>query len=404
MQNNRLISRRNLLLSALALPFVSTVFPVKMIYGQAIIHEIRAGIKDASVERLVIELSLKVNYSYFVIPNPPRLIIDIQQSQFSKAPQFLSTHHKLIKNVRFGNFDDATFRIVIDLSQPIHMNNAFYLSPSKDNLNWRLVLDIEATSEKKFIEQVQKTEKPPEPIVPEIPIKVKKPIKNANRKIIVLDAGHGGVDPGALGRIRKTKEKEITFSASLEFKKIIESDKRYKVYLVRQNDVFIKLRNRVQIARNYQADLFISLHADSHTNSSTRGLSVYTLSEKSSDKEAAALAEKENKSDIIAGLDLKEENAEVSNILIDLARRETLNYSSLFAELLIEKLQQKVSLLRRSHRFAGFAVLKSPDTPSVLVEMGYLSNRQEEALLMQSAYRKKLGLSVKEALDKYFYS
>ena len=162
------------------------------------------------------------------------------------------------------------------------------------------------------------------------------------------------------------------------------------------------LRERVKIARAHKADLFISIHADSARNKKATGLSVYTLSETASDKEAAALAERENKADVIAGLDFAEHTREVADILINLAQRETMNRSSEFASFMVEQMRKKVHLVADTHRFAGFAVLKAPDIPSVLLEMGYLSNRQEEKLLKQKEYRKKLAVSVKNAINKYF--
>lgn len=187
-----------------------------------------------------------------------------------------------------------------------------------------------------------------------------------------------------------------------ELKKILEKDSRYKVYLTRNRDVFIPLRERVRIARRYKADLFLSIHADSALNKNAKGLSVYTLSETASDKEAAALAERENKADVIAGLNFAEHSKEVSDILINLAQRETMNRSSEFANFMVQEMRKSVKLLDNTHRFAGFAVLKAPDVPAVLLEMGYLSNRTEEKLLRQESYRRKLAKSASAAIDRYF--
>ena len=187
-----------------------------------------------------------------------------------------------------------------------------------------------------------------------------------------------------------------------ELKKILDKDGRYKVYLTRNRDVFIPLRERVRIARRYKADLFLSIHADSALNKKAKGLSVYTLSETASDKEAAALAERENKADVIAGMNFAEHSKEVSDILINLAQRETMNRSSEFANFMVQEMRKSVKLLDNTHRFAGFAVLKAPDVPAVLLEMGYLSNRTEEKLLRQDNYRKKLAKSTSVAIDKYF--
>ena len=197
-------------------------------------------------------------------------------------------------------------------------------------------------------------------------------------------------------------EKDITLRTARTLKRRLERSGRYKVILTRDRDVFIRLRDRIAIARRHDADLFISLHADSIRRAGIRGLSVYTLSEKASDKEAAELADKENKADLIAGVDLSAETPEVTDILIDLAQRETMNESVRFAAELVQELRRVTTLLRRTHRFAGFAVLKAPDIPSVLIEMGFLSNRQDERALRREGYRARIADSVAQAIDRYF--
>src|SRR5690606_18852661 len=212
------------------------------------------------------------------------------------------------------------------------------------------------------------------------PIDRSEPRPEQVRRLIVIDAGHGGVDPGAIS-VTGMQEKVITLSAAKVIKEVLEKTGRYEVMLTRDRDIFLPLRQRFEIARRARADLFISLHADSFKTSDVRGASVYTLSERASDREAALLAAKENKADIIAGIDLQGEAPEVSSILIDLARRETMNYSAHFATLLVQELGEAVMLRRNTHRFAGFMVLKAPDVPSVLLEMGYLSNPQDAKAL-----------------------
>lgn len=196
--------------------------------------------------------------------------------------------------------------------------------------------------------------------------------------------------------------KKHNFGHGRELKEHLEDKYGYKVYMTRNRDIFIPLRDRVKIARRYEADLFLSIHADSAANKRASGLSVYTLSEKASDKEAAALAEKENKADIVAGLNFAEHSKEVSDILLNLAQRETLNRSSEFATFMVKEMRKSTHTLDNTHRFAGFAVLKAPDIPSVLMELGYLSNRTEEKQLQQKSYRKKLAESAGRAIDKYF--
>jgi N-acetylmuramoyl-L-alanine amidase len=219
--------------------------------------------------------------------------------------------------------------------------------------------------------------------------------------VVALDSGHGGVDPGGIGA-SGTYEKHITLAMAREIGAALEKTGRYKAVLVRDRDVFIRLRDRIAIARTAGADLFISLHADVIANKAVRGLSVYTLSEKASDEESALLADMSNKSDLIAGVDLSNKTLEVTNILIDLAQRETMNDSSRFAGHVVKQLSRETKLLNNTHRFAGFAVLKAPDVPSVLIELGFLSNVDDEAALKNRSYRDKLSQATVRAVEDYF--
>lgn len=219
--------------------------------------------------------------------------------------------------------------------------------------------------------------------------------------VVAVDPGHGGRDPGAIG-ISGIEEKQITFATARLLREELRATGRYKVVLTRSRDVFIPLRDRIAIARAAGADLFVSLHADKMPDSVVRGLSVYTLSERASDAEAAALAERENKVDLVAGIDFAGQSREVTNILIGLAQRETMNESVRFAELLTSELRSDTVLLPKAHRFAGFAVLKSPDVPSVLVELGYLSNPRDESLLRSPEHRRRVARSITRAIDAYF--
>jgi N-acetylmuramoyl-L-alanine amidase len=219
--------------------------------------------------------------------------------------------------------------------------------------------------------------------------------------LVYIDPGHGGPDPGTIGH-DGTYEKNVTLAVAQELQRQLLASGRYRVKLTRNSDRFVALRERFEMARIDHADMFISLHADSSFVGDPRGASIYTLSETSSDAEAAALATKENKADLIAGVDLSKQNVVVTSILIDLAQRETKNLSAHFAELLVEDLGGVTLLLPNSHRYAGFAVLKAPDIPSVLIELGYLSNAQDEALLLSAAHRAKLGGAMLRAIDGYF--
>jgi N-acetylmuramoyl-L-alanine amidase len=221
--------------------------------------------------------------------------------------------------------------------------------------------------------------------------------------VIAIDPGHGGKDPGTVG-INGVLEKEVTLDVARRLRTLIERTGRYEVVLTRDADVLISLRERMERARRADAALFISVHADSLGDSGFRGASVYTLSDQASDAEAARLAAKENRADVIAGTDLSAHDEVVAGILIDLAQRVTNNKSIEFADVLAGELADVTALVRNTRRFAGFVVLKSPDVPSVLLELGYLSNPTDAANLARPEYRDKLARSTVRAIDRYFAS
>lgn len=373
-------------------------------------RDVRLG-NHGEFMRVVLDVSDEVDFSLFTLADPYRIVVDLPEIEWQFRQQGIFGGGDLIQTLRYGLFQPGNSRIVLDLTRPAAVRQAFVLPPGEGS-GWRLVIDLGPTTHDAFVRaagpanrigglkwRAQPTEQAPQQAIerPEEPSDI-----IAERKpVIVLDPGHGGVDPGATG-VSGVYEKNITLAAAREFKAALEATDRYTVHLTRDRDIFLQLRERIAIARKLGADLFISIHADAIANPSVKGLSVYTLSEKASDGEAAALAEAENKADIIAGIDLSHESAEVQNILIDLAQRETMNLSSRVAEGMIANLRREVTLLRRSHRFAGFAVLKAPDVPSVLMEMGYLSNPEEERLLRTTAYRAKLAEALVRAVDGYF--
>jgi N-acetylmuramoyl-L-alanine amidase len=221
------------------------------------------------------------------------------------------------------------------------------------------------------------------------------------KPVIALDPGHGGVDPGAIG-YNGIHEKDITLATAREVRRQLEATGRYRVMMTREEDEFIPLRERVARAREADAQLFISLHADSIVGSQVRGLSIYTLSDKASDHEAESLAAKENRSDAIGGVDLSHENDQVATILIDLAQRDTRNHSRHFAGLVLHEVGHIQKLLPKPDRSAGFAVLTAADVPSVLIEMGYLSSPEDARLLTEAEHRERLATSLVHAIDGYF--
>lgn len=241
-------------------------------------------------------------------------------------------------------------------------------------------------------------------VVVAIPAAAPRPPPRDNRLVIALDAGHGGVDPGAISAVTGVYEKTITLAVARDVRRELEASGRFRVVMTRDSDVFIRLRDRVQIARTAGADLFVSIHADSlQGDQRVSGLSVYTLSEQASDREAEALAQRENRVDSIGGADLRGAGDEVLSILIDLAQRETQNASARFAQTLVRQMRAAdIPTLPQPHRFAGLAVLTAPDVPSVLVELGYLSNRDDARRLANPEQRQRLARGIASSIERFF--
>ena len=379
------------------------------ITNAAQISNLRIGQGIGSV-RIVFDADSKFNYKVFLLTSPKRLVVDTQNITVNPKIEAQKESNSFVSQIRLGTAGVDGTRIVFDLQKPVVIKKVFILPP-QSNFSWRFVIDMEVASEREFQAKVGNDNAFSRDIYSSSTASSSKSKSSSSsavasssskaKRIIVLDPGHGGVDPGAIG-VSGVYEKNITLAMARELKAELEKRSRYKVYLTRNRDIFIPLRDRVKIARRHDADLFLSIHADSARNRKATGLSVYTLSEKASDKEAAALAEKENKADIVAGLNFAEHSKEVSDILLNLAQRETLNRSSEFATFMVQEMRKSTHTLDNTHRFAGFAVLKAPDVPSVLMELGYLSNRNEERLLQQKSYRKKLAVSAAKAIDKYF--
>jgi N-acetylmuramoyl-L-alanine amidase len=304
--------------------------------------------------------------------------------------------------MRTGLFEPGTSRMVLDLGRPALVRKAFLMPPSEGKPH-RFVLDLEPAEEAAFVEQVRRSAPHPPAPPPDIePPAAAVPPRPDGRHVIVIDPGHGGVDPGAIGA-SGVYEKDIALAAAGQLAARLSASGRYHVELTRDRDIFLPLRRRVAIAHLSGAELFLSLHADSMANAKVRGSHVYSLSKNASDAEAAALAAKENKSDIIAGLDLAGYSPEVNTILLDLSQRETNNTSAEIAGRMVDEFRRSgIHALGRPHRQAGFAVLKAPDVPSVLIEMGFLSNRADEAMLASEPARAPLIDAIVRAVDRYF--
>ncbi|MDE3017187.1 MAG: N-acetylmuramoyl-L-alanine amidase [Pseudomonadota bacterium] len=316
-------------------------------------------------------------HKVFLLEHPDRLVVDVPAiSGHPHATLPPSYDGALIKSLRHGWFNPHTLRFVFDLERPIRVDNV----QVKDN-NTRLVIRISARNAMAAPEK-------------KAPRKTQKPL-------VIIDPGHGGIDPGTIGP-NGTKEKNITLMYAKALARRLLKTGRYRVKLTRGDDHYLTLRDRVALARKAEGAIFISLHADSAPEMAARGLSVYTVSEKASDAETAELAARENKSDVLAGVNLSDEGDDVAGILISLAARETKNDSARLADTLVHALGKKVHLLVNTHRFAGFAVLKAPDIPSVLIEIGFLSNPKEEKLLKSQEYRDEVTAGILAGVEAYF--
>jgi N-acetylmuramoyl-L-alanine amidase len=385
------------------LVLLALLLPAAPALGKPEVLDVRLGLHPDKT-RVVLDLTEAPGYRIFPLADPYRMVVDLSEVVWRLPDGHAPQGRGLVQSLRYGLFAPGTSRVVLDLAGPTRIQEVQVLPPS-DGAPTRLVIDLAAISETDFQASLRGA-----PLISSVAMTapaalVLPPPKPGGdgdeRPVVVIDAGHGGVDPGAIGG-SGVYEKEITLAMAIELKKQLEKTGRYQVVLTRDSDVFVRLRDRIEVARAAGADLFVSLHADAHTTSDLRGASVYTLSEKASDAEAAALATKENKSDVIAGIDLSNENEVVTNILIDLAQRETKNLSARFAALLVDELKRDTPLLRNTHRFAGFAVLKAPDVPSVLIELGYLSSDEDEAQLRSAKHRAKLGTAIVRAVDGFF--
>jgi N-acetylmuramoyl-L-alanine amidase len=381
---------------------LATVCPVRA----ADVSDVRIGVHPGKT-RMVIELIDKVPYRFFTLQDPYRIVIDLPEVEWKIPENPRNPSGGIITSYRFGLFQSGNSRLVVDIDKPAKLVNHLML-PASQGHPYRLVLDLEPVSVAEFAQsERQFTSKdwvePPArgAIAPPPKAQAERKGLGPQKRIVVLDPGHGGPDPGAIS-ISGMREKEITLKVAQTVKRALEATGRYKVHLTRNEDVYVPLRKRYQLAEQAGAELFISLHADSNGDGSLRGASIYTLSEKSSDREAAALAAKENRSDAIAGIDLSNQSDAVASFLIELRQRQTMNESALFSETLIQEVGTSTKLLRNTHRFAGFAVLKSPDVPSVLMELGYLSNRRDEKILRDPRHQEKLARSILRATDAFF--
>ncbi|MGH6728150.1 MAG: N-acetylmuramoyl-L-alanine amidase [Pseudolabrys sp.] len=359
---------------------------------------VRVGGDDKQT-RFVVDLSQKVDIATFTLADPYRVVIDLPQMTF-KLPAQAGEHGRgLVKAFRYGLIMQGGSRIVLDTKGPVRVDKAFALGPAEGQPA-RLVLDLSAVDRASFLRNITMQERgtraghgiapPPE-------------AAGDPRPLIVVDPGHGGIDSGTKSGTGQD-EKDVVLAFGLTLRDKLLKTGKYRVAMTRSDDTFIPLEERVRFARAHKASLFISIHADSipHSEGQAEGASIYTLSAHASDAEAARLAEVENKSDVIAGVDLSSEPSDVANILIDLAQRETKAFSLQFAHDAATELKPTTRLHQHPIKSAGFIVLKAPDVPSVLVELGYMSTKDDLVNLMSPAWRSRTADSLLHAVDTFF--
>ena len=338
--------------------------------------------------RLVIDLSEPSKFRAFELSEPPRVVVDLPKLAW--LTNTLPDKVQGLAGVRYGLFRANVYRLVFDLERSAAIAAA-NLIPGQQGQGKRLVIDLEYGAKLKGQQfgtfSPLKTSPPPP--------------KPKKEWVVMIDAGHGGVDPGTIG-VGRVREKHVNLAVAKKLKKILDSNPGYNVLLTRTKDEFLRLRERVRIGRASRADLFISIHADAHPDPSVSGASIYTLSEKGSDKEAERLAKSENAADLLGGAPLEEDNQEVASILIDLAQRETKNQSMAVADDILFALAPTQPLLRRPKRSAGFAVLKAPDVPSVLIELGFLTNKTDAQRLSRKKNQEAIARAIAAGIVRYF--
>lgn len=347
-----------------------------------------------------LSLTRGVTAEVYSLSNPYRVIIDLPNVHFRQTDSSGTRTRGLISAFRYGQFDAGKARIVLDTTGPVLITKAA-MTNARDGQGVVLTVNLAPTDAAAFGAGTGSGRQSEAPAPDPLPEK-----GNSGKPVIVIDPGHGGIDPGAVGAANLL-EKEIVLTVAKRLRQLLERTGRYRVVMTRDSDVFISLSERLALSRKVHSDLFISLHADSIEESfaqSIKGATVYTLSERASDAAARAMAEKENASDLVAGLDVGqgEENSDVKNILIDLMKRETANFSAEFSRTLVRQLKTNVGLSRDPERAAAFKVLRQTHAPSVLVELGYISNPDESRRMQTTTWQDNMAASLTAAVEAFF--
>jgi N-acetylmuramoyl-L-alanine amidase len=355
---------------------------------------------DEAQTRFVMDLSRKIDVRAFTLADPYRVVLDIPQVTFQLPAKAGEGGRGLIKAFRFGLMMPGGSRVVIDLAKPARVDKAFVVDAAA-GAPARLVVDLAPTDRDSFLRKVAADTKqaavgqPPSAPPPSAD-------SGDDRPLVVLDPGHGGPDTGTKGP-NGEMEKNIVLDFAQRLRERVEKTGKYRVLLTRSDDTFIPLGERVHIARNAHAALFVSIHADSlpKKEGDAQGATVYTLSDTATDSEAARLAEQENRADVIAGVDLKDEPDDVAGILLDLVQRETKTYSVQFAHRLVGDMKGATRMYKNPLKSAGFKVLRAPDVPAVLVELGYVSNKDDLQSLLSETWRDRTATAIATAIDGF---
>ena len=366
-------------------------------------------------ENKIICFNIKINNNFQVnlLDDPYRILINFK-NKFSFNNKNIKTN-KLIKNVRFNKKNIHGARLVIELKQPAIITDIIYDELNSDDFinlqillskttvtNFAVAKHILKENDGKFLNFKQSLKFK----LIEMPEEETKTLINNTSKekyIVFIDPGHGGRDPGAIGRLG-TLEKNITLKTSIMLRKALKRYKNINSILSRDKDIYLSLKERTKLAKINNADIFISLHADSSKNNKANGISVFSLSDKASDKEARMLAKRENDVDNFLGNENKIKDPIIYNTLIKMFQRKAMNDSSYLAKKILSNLEKTKLAVNRGHRFAGFAVLKSYEIPSVLIEIGFLSNKQEEKKMLNTKYLNELSNGLAVAIGSYFDS
>lgn len=346
--------------------------------------------------RIVIDTAAPVQHKIFALDGPHRLVVDIVDAELTGKLPSSAGDDALIAGVRSGVREGNDLRVVLDLKQAVKAKS-FVLEPNS-RYGHRLVIDVSPKAAPGRVQVASRTEAPLAPRHLSV-----QPKGARHRDVVVaIDAGHGGEDPGAIGP-SGTREKDVTLSISRKLAERINRQRGMRAVLIRDGDYFLALRKRIERARQHNADLFVSIHADAFTDRRVRGSSVYTLSNGGATSEAARwLAERENRADLIGGVNLAEQNDVLASVLLDMTQNATIEHSSFAAERVLSKLRALGDVHQTQIQKAGFAVLKSPDIPSMLVETAFISNPDEEKRLKSGSYQDRLADHLVAGIVDYF--